>query len=63
MYNPMLGKHFLVSSLSHDFTAERESSAVLDRGKKIVFHCYISCFDAWLLLSEITYYCMAVKYR
>lgn len=35
MYNPMLGKHFLVSSLSHDFTAERESSAVLDREKRL----------------------------
>lgn len=35
MYNHMLEKHFLVSSLSHDFTAEGESPAVLDGEQRL----------------------------
>lgn len=59
----MLEKHFLISSLSHDFAAERESSAVLDGGKglfsAVMFPvsvcgcCYLgACTVVWQRTTE-----------
>lgn len=50
----MLEKHFLVSNLSHDFTAERESPAVLDGEQRLcfLFQCVVGVFSTQALLQS-----------
>lgn len=47
----MLEKHFLASSLSHDFTAEQESPAVLDGEQRLcfLFQCVVGVFSTQAL--------------
>lgn len=54
MYNHMLEKHFLVSSLSHDFTAEWESPAVLDGEQRwcFLFQSVVGVFPTHALLQS-----------